>query len=529
MALAAGAREGLELEDHGGEVVAKAPRALLRVEARLEARVLGGDADRAAAGMAVVAEAGLGPESVVVLHVVGPVAPEGDEGGGPDRHRVRSERERLRGVRAVADPARHDELHLAVHVQLLQRLDRLADGGEGRNARVLDEDVLGRGGAALHPVHDHRVRPRLDREGDVEPDPRGPDLDVDRKLPVGDLAQLLDLDLEVVGAGPVRVAAGAPLVDAHREVPHPRDALGDLLPEEHPPAPRLRALPHHHLDGVARPQVVGVEAVARRQHLVDEELRRLALLGGHPAVPGGGAGPHRGRRPADGALRVRAERAEAHPRDGDRDRELERAAGEAGADGDRGLALLAVALERVAGHRGAEQEQVVEGGERALRAEPANVVHPLVRRPVDLRDDRRGKRGGRAQPAAVGRSAAHGRAPRTTRRRDGGGPTLRFPEGSGPGGRGPAGSCRATLALMPPPLRPAPGPASKPDLGGWPIPLLGAPASRRHFRSRALHPFAGGTPAHPGAFLATRPRIPRGGGRRLRTAPNPGERAVPVR
>ena len=53
-------------------------------------------------------------------------------------------------------------------------------------------------------------------------------------MPVGDLAQLLDLDLEVVGAGPIRVPAGAALVDPGRQVAHLRDALGDLLAEQHP-------------------------------------------------------------------------------------------------------------------------------------------------------------------------------------------------------------------------------------------------------------------------------------------------------
>ena len=417
MALAAGAREGLELEGHRGEVVAKSARALLGVEPRLEVRILGGDADRTTAGMAVVAEAGLGAESVVVLHVVGPVAPESDERRGAERHRVRPEGERLRDVRPVADAARDDELHLAVHVELPERLDRLADRGQGRNPGMLDEDVLGRRGAALHPVHDHRIRPRLDREGDVVPDPRRPHLDVDRQLPVGDLPELLDLDLEVVGPRPVGVPAGASLVDPDREVPHPRDPLRDLLPEQHAPAARLRPLPHHHLDGVARPEVIGVNAVARRQHLVDEELRGLALLRRHPAVSGGGACPHRGRGHPDRALGVRPERAETHPRDRDRDRELHRAAGEAGADGDRGLALLAVALKRIPGHRGPEQQEIVEGGEVALRAEAADVVHPLVRGAVDLGDDRRGERGRRPEPAAVGRrSATHRPDPGRSRR-----------------------------------------------------------------------------------------------------------------
>src|SRR3712207_7850123 len=46
---------------------------------------------------------------------------------------------------------------------------------------------------------------------------RRADLDEDRLLPVGDLAQLVDLDLEVVGPGPVGVARRGALVDALRQ------------------------------------------------------------------------------------------------------------------------------------------------------------------------------------------------------------------------------------------------------------------------------------------------------------------------
>ena len=67
--------------------------------------------------------------------------------------------------------------------------------------------------------------------------------------------------------------------------------------------------------------------------------------------------------------------------------ELERLLGEARAEHDVGRAPLAVALERVAGDRRAEEEEIVEVRQAPLRAEPADVVDPLARGALDLGDD----------------------------------------------------------------------------------------------------------------------------------------------
>ena len=253
---------------------------------------------------------------------------------------------------------------------------------------MLDEDVLRRGRAALHPVdHDH-VRARLHRELHVVVGARRADLDEDRLLPVGDLAQLADLDLEVVGPRPVRDAgrrcAGR---SPSGRFAHLGDAVGDLVSEEHPAAARLRALADDDLDRVGLAQVVRVHAVAGGQQLVDEHLRVLALLRRHAAVAGGRGRAHLGRAAPERLLRRRRERAEAHPRDRDRDLQLERLLGEAGAERDVRGAALAVALERVAGDARAEEEQVVEVRHAALRAEAADVVDALPRRALDLGDD----------------------------------------------------------------------------------------------------------------------------------------------
>ena len=90
---------------------------------------------------------------------------------------------------------------------------------------MLDEDGLRRGGAALHAVdHDH-VGPGGDGQLDVVGHPGGADLDVDGNLPAGGLAQLLDLDAQIVGTGPVGVAGGRALIDADGKGTHaPRRA-----------------------------------------------------------------------------------------------------------------------------------------------------------------------------------------------------------------------------------------------------------------------------------------------------------------
>ena len=251
---------------------------------------------------------------------------------------------------------------------------------------MLDEHVLRRRGPALHPVDDDHVRAGLHRELDVVVRPRRADLDEDRLLPVRDLPQLADLDLEVVRPRPVGMAAGAALVDPLRQVAHRCDAVGDLVTEQHPAAAGLRALADDDLDRVGLAEVVGVHPVAGGEQLVDEDLRVAALLGRHAAVAGRRRGAHLGRAASERLLRGRGEGAEAHARDRDRDLQLQRLLREPGAERDVGVAALAVALERVAGDAGAEEEEVVEVRHLALGAEAADVVDPLPRRPLDLGD-----------------------------------------------------------------------------------------------------------------------------------------------
>ena len=99
--------------------LATASAARTGIEPALEHGVLGGDADRAAAGVAVRAVPGRGaraPRSrqststgrAGGVAVDAPVAAEGEQRGHPDGHGVGSEGERLGHVGTRADPARDD-------------------------------------------------------------------------------------------------------------------------------------------------------------------------------------------------------------------------------------------------------------------------------------------------------------------------------------------------------------------------------------------------------------------------------------
>ena len=269
---------------------------------------------------------------------------------------------------------------------------------------MLDEHVLRRGGAALHAVEHHHVGAGLGCQRGVVIGARGTDLDVDRLLPIGDLAQFFDLDREVVRPGPVRVAAGGALIDAGGQAAHAGDALGDLLAEQHAAAAGLGALADDDLDGVGPAQVVRVHAVAGGQVLVDQGLGVAALLRRHAAVARGGGGARQRRAAPERLLGVGRERAEAHAGDGDRRLQVDRLAGEARAQHHLGAAALAVALQRVAADRGAEEQQVVEMRQRALRPGAADVVDAGRRRAADLGHHVRGE--GRRQARFCARRLA---------------------------------------------------------------------------------------------------------------------------
>ena len=387
MGLPARARERLRLERQHAQVVGDPAAAELRVEARGELVVLGRDPDRVAARLPVVVVAGRAADLAVGLVVLGRVVAHRDQRRGADRDRVGAERERLGDVGAGADPARDDQLHLAVHAELLERVDGEPHGRQRRDADVLDEDVLRRRRAALHAVDDDHVGAGLDRELDVVVGARRADLDEDRLLPVGDLAQLADLDLEVVRArssrdGGRRCAGRCPSAGRASRRRGRRScgrAASRRRPASRPGRRRSRSRPR----GAGRPGSCRSARGAAGRRAVAECSRSSGVMPPSPVVVDV---------PTSVAPRPSASfaGAESAPK-------LMPAIviGIFSSSGffakrvpsvDVRVAALAVALERVARDARAEQEEVVEVRHAPLRAEAADVVDALARRALDLGD-----------------------------------------------------------------------------------------------------------------------------------------------
>ncbi len=275
-----------------------------------------------------------------------------------------------------------------MHAQILKRADGLADTGEDGLAHMFDEHVLRGRCAALHPVeHDH-IRPRLDRKRGVEIGACATDLDIDRHFPCGDFAQFQQFDFQIVRPGPVRVTASRALVDALGQVAHLGHAVRDFLTQEHAAAAGFGPLAHDHFDRIGAAQVIWVHAIAGGQVLIDQFLGMAAFLGRHAAVAGGGRGAsQRGTAPQSlfgGAGKC----AKAHACDGDRDVELDGVLGVAGAEGHRGVAAFAVAFERVARDRRAQEQQVVEMRHLAFGSATADVIDAGGCRAADFGVDR---------------------------------------------------------------------------------------------------------------------------------------------
>src|SRR5579862_6919217 len=111
-----------------------------------------------------------------------------------------------------------------------------------------------------------------------------------------------------------------------------------------------------------------------------------ALLLGHATVTRCRRGPYLAGPPPERLLGVARERPEAHAGNRDRDVERDRLAGEPGADRHIGRATFAVALERITRDARAQEQEVVEVRHMPLGAEAPNVIDPLTRRALDLRD-----------------------------------------------------------------------------------------------------------------------------------------------
>ena len=172
-----------------------------------------------------------------------------------------------------------------------------------------------------------RIRPALHRHAHVVIDARGAELELDRDLPVGRLAHLLDLERKIVGAEPVGMARRRALVDAGRKRAHLGHLVGHLLAHQMAAEADLAALADEELAGVGKPQMMRVEAVARLDALI-EPLHRIApLVGDHAALARAGGRARHGGAAGERDLRLVGERAEAHAGDIDRDVELHRPLG----------------------------------------------------------------------------------------------------------------------------------------------------------------------------------------------------------
>jgi hypothetical protein len=178
----------------------------------------------------------------------------------------------------------------------------------------------------------------------------------------------------IVRPGPIRVATGGALVDALRQRAHLGDAIGDLLAQEHAAAARLGALADDDLDRVRLAQVVRVHAVARRQHLINEDVGVPALLLRHAAVAGGGRRAGDRGAAAERLFCLRRQRAKRHAGNRDGDFQLDGLLSEAIAQHHVGGALLAIAFQRIARDGGAQKQQIIKVRHLALGARAADVI-----------------------------------------------------------------------------------------------------------------------------------------------------------
>ena len=301
---AAGAGDGGEFHVQRLEVVAQAFAAHVGLQALFQHRVLRGHAHRAFTGVAMVAKAGRcaqrfvlrqGAHVLAVVHIARRIATQRNQHALAQRDGVCAHCECFGHIGSGADAAGDDELHLADHVQVFQCVHRLAQRCQRRDADVFNETGLRRCGAALHAIdHDH-VGTGVDRQLDVVEGTGRAHFHVNRFFPIGDFTQLVDLDGQVIRAGPVRLAAGGTLVHALGQGAHFGHARVDLLAQQHAAAAGFSALADHDFNRVGAAHVIGVKAVARRQALVNQGFRGVALLAGHAAVAGGGGGAHFGR------------------------------------------------------------------------------------------------------------------------------------------------------------------------------------------------------------------------------------------
>ena len=222
--LAAGTRKRRQLHRQDIEVI-RNRRALLGRQPLFQSRVLRRDADRAAARVAMMAEAGRGaqaprsrpwhraagrPTPIVVLLL----QPSAMSTPCP----IETASAPMANALATSAPVRMppEMINCTCPKTFISSSasTACAQGRQRGNAGMLDKHLLRGGRAALHAVDHDDVGAGFDGQLHVARHASRPDLHVDRHLPVGDLPQFLDLDRQVVRAGPIRMPAGRALIDS---------------------------------------------------------------------------------------------------------------------------------------------------------------------------------------------------------------------------------------------------------------------------------------------------------------------------
>ena len=214
MRLAAGAGKKLRLDGQRVEEVVHPLSRLVRVKPRPESRVLRRHANRATARVAVIAITGLGPD---LFRVVGfrnvLVAVERHHRRMANRDGICSKGNSLRHVGPVPDTTSIDQCDVTPLAEIVDGLPRLADRRNTRHARVFGRKVRACARAAFHTVDIDRIRVAFHRHPDVVIDAACTEFELDRDLTAGRFADLQDLQRQIVGAQPVGVTGGRPLVD----------------------------------------------------------------------------------------------------------------------------------------------------------------------------------------------------------------------------------------------------------------------------------------------------------------------------
>ena len=177
------------------------------------------------------------------------------------------------------------------------------------------------------------------------------------------------------------------MVDARGERSHASDSFADFLAEQHAAAARLRSLADDQFDGVRFAKIVRVEAVSRRQALIDEGLRRLPLFGRHAAVAGRRRSSDLRRGSAERFFHIGRERSEAHAGDRHGSFKFNRFLGEACTEHRLRDAFLAIAFERVSRRARGEEHEIIERRQLPFGSESANVIQPMLGRLLDVIQD----------------------------------------------------------------------------------------------------------------------------------------------